>query len=122
VRTRRLDEPLLQDTQVEAGAALGDQERRYPRVVHADPDAVARDAGLGDLELRLADAEVVADSHLVIVMRDVEGWPAEDVCAALAISEANQRVLLHRARPKVRTALEAYLEPAATAESVPVAA
>jgi RNA polymerase sigma-70 factor, ECF subfamily len=51
--------------------------------------------------------------HHVIVMRDVEGWPAEDVCAALAISEANQRVLLHRARSKVRAALEAYLEPAA---------
>ena len=53
--------------------------------------------------------------HHVIVMRDVEGWPAEDVCAALAISEANQRVLLHRARSKVRAALEAYLEPVAVA-------
>jgi RNA polymerase sigma-70 factor (ECF subfamily) len=48
--------------------------------------------------------------HVVIVMRDIEGWSAAEVCAALEISEANQRVLLHRARSKVRGALESYLE------------
>jgi RNA polymerase sigma-70 factor (ECF subfamily) len=48
--------------------------------------------------------------RLVITMRDVEGWTAEEVCNALAISETNQRVLLHRARAKVRRALEPYLE------------
>jgi RNA polymerase sigma-70 factor, ECF subfamily len=53
--------------------------------------------------------------HLVIVMRDIEGWSADEVCQAMAISEANQRVLLHRARSKVRAALEAYLDPAAVA-------
>jgi RNA polymerase sigma-70 factor, ECF subfamily len=46
----------------------------------------------------------------VITLRDVVGWPSEDVCALLEISEANQRVLLHRARSKVRAALELYLE------------
>jgi RNA polymerase sigma-70 factor (ECF subfamily) len=49
--------------------------------------------------------------HLVILMRDIEGWSAGEVCQALEITEANQRVLLHRARSKVRRALEAYLEP-----------
>jgi RNA polymerase sigma-70 factor, ECF subfamily len=49
--------------------------------------------------------------HLVILMRDIEGWSAGEVCQALAISEANQRVLLHRARSKVRRSLETYLEP-----------
>jgi len=49
--------------------------------------------------------------HHVILMRDIEGWDADEVCQALAISEANQRVLLHRARSKVRRSLEAYLEP-----------
>ena len=45
----------------------------------------------------------------VITLRDVEGWSSEDVCNVLELSETNQRVLLHRARSKVRAALEAYL-------------
>ena len=45
----------------------------------------------------------------VIRMRDVLGWTSADVRNALDISETNQRVLLHRARAKVRRALEGYL-------------
>ena len=45
----------------------------------------------------------------VIRMRDVEGCSAEEVCEALELSEANQRVLLHRARSRVRAALEQHL-------------
>jgi RNA polymerase sigma-70 factor (ECF subfamily) len=44
----------------------------------------------------------------VITLRDIEGWPSEEVREALEVSEANQRVLLHRARSKVRTVLESY--------------
>jgi RNA polymerase sigma-70 factor (ECF subfamily) len=46
----------------------------------------------------------------VISLRDVEGWSSEEVRNALSLSESNQRVLLHRARAKVRRALEEYLE------------
>jgi RNA polymerase sigma-70 factor (ECF subfamily) len=46
--------------------------------------------------------------RLVITMRDVEGMSSEEVRSALEISETNQRVLLHRARAKVRAALEDY--------------
>ena len=45
----------------------------------------------------------------VISLRDVEGWSADEVRNALDLSESNQRVLLHRARSKVRRALEEYV-------------
>jgi len=44
----------------------------------------------------------------VIELRDVEGWDAEEVCASLRLTAANQRVLLHRARSAVRAVLEDY--------------
>jgi len=44
----------------------------------------------------------------VLTLRDIDGQNAEDVCALLDISMANQRVLLHRARSAVRGQLEKY--------------
>jgi RNA polymerase sigma-70 factor (ECF subfamily) len=46
----------------------------------------------------------------VIVLRDIQGWTSKEVCNVLDITETNQRVLLHRARSKVRRALEKYLD------------
>jgi RNA polymerase sigma-70 factor, ECF subfamily len=46
----------------------------------------------------------------VITLRDIEGFDADEVCNALDLTETNQRVLLHRARAKVRAALEEYLQ------------
>ena len=51
-----------------------------------------------------------ATQQTVIRMRDVEGYTSEEVCAALDVSEANQRVLLHRARSRVRSALERHFD------------
>jgi RNA polymerase sigma-70 factor, ECF subfamily len=45
----------------------------------------------------------------VIAMRDVQGCGPDDVCAILEITDGNQRVLLHRARSRVRAALEKHL-------------
>jgi len=62
----------------------------------------------------IADAieQLPPSQRLVIGLRDVEGWSAEEVCNVLDLSESNQRVLLHRARSKVRAALERHLQPA----------
>ena len=59
-------------------------------------------------QLRAAIAALPPAQREVITLRDVEGWAAGEVCDALGITEANQRVLLHRARSKVRRALERY--------------
>jgi RNA polymerase sigma-70 factor, ECF subfamily len=56
--------------------------------------------------------ELPAAQRAVITMRDVAGFDSDDVCDALALSEGNQRVLLHRARSKVRRALEQHFEEA----------
>ncbi len=77
-------------------------------------------------EQRLLDAEaqsviretierLPAAQRAVISLRDVEGWGSEEVRELLELSEVNQRVLLHRARSRVRAALENYLDAAEVA-------
>lgn len=56
-----------------------------------------------------AIADLPPTQRAVITLRDVEGVASPEVCNVLGISETNQRVLLHRARTKVRAALEARL-------------
>lgn len=77
-----------------------------PRKFVLDDPAVSREAR----ELLTAAIEALPENQReVMTLRDVEGWSADDVCAALALSEPNQRVLLHRAPAKVRAYLEREL-------------
>jgi RNA polymerase sigma-70 factor, ECF subfamily len=46
----------------------------------------------------------------ILVLNDIEGWASREVCNVFNLTETNQRVLLHRARSKVRQALECYFE------------
>lgn len=61
-------------------------------------------------QLRTVIDTLPSNLRIVLWLRDVEGWSSAEVCNALAIQETNQRVLLHRARSRVRAALEPYLE------------
>ncbi|HSK16399.1 MAG TPA: RNA polymerase sigma factor [Gaiellaceae bacterium] len=56
-----------------------------------------------------AIAALPDSQRAVVSLRDVEGWSSKEVCELLSISEGNQRVLLHRARSRVRATLEDYL-------------
>lgn len=72
------------------------------------------ETGLLSAELRGRLLEVVdmlsRDQRAVITLRDLVGMPAAEVCDLLELSEVNQRVLLHRARARVRAALAPLVE------------
>jgi RNA polymerase sigma-70 factor (ECF subfamily) len=75
--------------------------------------AITPETLAGDQELAKRAHEAIEQlperQRTVLVLRDVDGWSSEDVRNALDLSETNQRVLLHRARSKVRAALEPHL-------------
>lgn len=60
--------------------------------------------------LQSAIAALPEHQRLVLILRDVEGCSTEEVCNALGFQATNTRVLLHRARAKVRAVLEPYLK------------
>jgi RNA polymerase sigma-70 factor (ECF subfamily) len=62
--------------------------------------------------LRAAIAALPPTHQAVLTLRDVEGLEADEVCELLDLSAGNQRVILHRARARVRTELEHYFEEA----------
>ena len=55
-------------------------------------------------------ARLPAAQRTVITLRDLDGFSAAEVCNILEISDTNQRVLLHRARSRVRRELEQHLD------------
>jgi RNA polymerase sigma-70 factor, ECF subfamily len=65
-------------------------------------------AGLGD-ELAATLKLLPEQQRAVVLLRDVDGLSAAEVCEVLAISKANQRVLLHRGRSRLRRALERFV-------------
>jgi RNA polymerase sigma-70 factor, ECF subfamily len=76
------------------------------------PESWPEERLLGAEALRMIGEAIEAlppSQRAVITLRDVQGWSPEEVRNALELSETNERVLLHRARAKVRAALEAYL-------------
>ena len=74
----------------------------------ADP---TRATLLRDLRRELGEglAALSADQRAVVVLRDVQGLTAAETCDALGLTDGNQRVLLHRGRSRLRTALDVYL-------------
>ncbi len=77
------------------------------------PDLTTPETEVVRSELRLTIAAALRSlprrQRLVVTMRDIEGFTADEVCELLGLSAANQRVILHRGRAAVRTLLETHL-------------
>jgi len=98
------DEPA-----VDPSRFLGADHPRWPGHWASPPEQWAEEklATKETLEfVRGAIGALPPAQRQVITLRDVEGWSSAETCEALGISEGNQRVLLHRARSKVRARVE----------------
>jgi RNA polymerase sigma-70 factor (ECF subfamily) len=73
-----------------------------------DPTAPVLNQGLGEAICAAVD-RLPARQRTVLVLRDVQGWTAPQVCEVLGLSDAHQRILLHRARTSVHALLLSYL-------------
>lgn len=103
------DEPAVDADRFQAGGQWEGHWSSAPSRWSELPEN--RLVGKETIEIAQAAIAALPDSQrAVITMRDVEGWTSEEVRNVLGLSESNQRVLLHRARAKVRRALESYLE------------
>lgn len=103
-RTRGVREARL----VPVSAICSDDEPEIARDGEAEtPNALLLRKELAH-ELEAAILELPERQRTVIVLRDALGWSPEDVCNALDVNETNQRVLLHRARSRLRASLEHY--------------
>jgi RNA polymerase sigma-70 factor (ECF subfamily) len=117
-RVERREVPLSSESEpsVDAGRFLPATHSRWPHHWAIEPGAwrTPEDELLADearhVILDAIDALPPAQRE-VIVLRDVEGMPSIEVCNILAITDTHQRVLLHRARSRVRNALERYYHP-----------
>jgi RNA polymerase sigma-70 factor (ECF subfamily) len=106
------DPSRVPEAAVDADRFLPDDHPQHPGGWSTPPAALPEEKLLAaETRARIAAAieELPANQRAVIMLRDVQGWDSAEVCNALDITEVNQRVLLHRARAKVRNALEDYL-------------
>lgn len=88
--------------------ARPDAERTCMGEAPAGPDAAVLGQELWDV-VQSALGTLPPRHREVVTLRDVEGWTAAEVCDLLGLSEANQRVLLHRGRLRMRAELLPYL-------------
>jgi RNA polymerase sigma-70 factor (ECF subfamily) len=116
VSTLAVAEEVVQDTWLGVLRGLGGFEGRSSlRTWISSPvawDQIPEERLLAAETLRQVEMAIETlppNQRAVIRLRDLQGWTSAEVCNALDIGETNQRVLLHRARSKVRRALERYL-------------
>jgi RNA polymerase sigma-70 factor, ECF subfamily len=92
-----------------ASDAFAGHWRAYPTDWRALPEEVLRGAATRRV-VEDAVAALPVDQRTAITVRDVLGCPSSEACAVLDVSEADVRRRLHRARSRVRAALERHLD------------
>jgi len=108
------DPGRIPEAAVDADRFLGPDDERFPGHWSSPPRHLPEERLLAaETREQIATAidELPAAQRAVISLRDIAGWSAEEVRNALDLTDVNQRVLLHRARAKVRRALEDYFAP-----------
>jgi RNA polymerase sigma-70 factor (ECF subfamily) len=103
-------EPAVDPARFQPPGSTGAGHWASPPVPWDEEPETSLSAGETLVVVRRAIAGLPEGQQVVITLRDLEGWRSDEVCNALDISETNQRVLLHRARAKVRAALEQHFE------------
>jgi RNA polymerase sigma-70 factor (ECF subfamily) len=102
---------MVPDAAVEPSRFLAADHERWPGHWTSKPEQFPEERLLAAETLAVVERAIEGlppAQRAVISLRDLEGWSAEEARNALGVSETNQRVLLHRARSKVRQALEDY--------------
>jgi RNA polymerase sigma-70 factor (ECF subfamily) len=107
------DEPAVDPSRFKASGYWNEPPRPWD---DHTPERLAANAELM-VHLREAIEALPEAQRAVVVLRDVEGCSAEEVCNILAVSETNQRVLLHRGRSRLRRALQGVLSAAGKKDS-----
>lgn len=104
------DEPAVDPSRFRTSGHWVDYWASYPQPWdEATPEKLLLSKeGAGYLEQAIE--ALPANLRQVLILRDVEGLDSKEVCEMLGVSEGNQRVLLHRARSRVRRALEQYVD------------
>jgi RNA polymerase sigma-70 factor (ECF subfamily) len=102
------EEPAVDPRRFRRGLRARGAWKRPPHP-WSEPEQRAVDAETLET-IRSAIDRLPPDQREVITMRDLLGWSAAEVCDALEVSDPNQRVLLHRARSKVRGSLERHYD------------
>jgi RNA polymerase sigma-70 factor (ECF subfamily) len=99
------DEPAVDPDRFMVGGSWSEPPDRWDR--NTPEQLMLRQESRAMVDKAIAD--LPPHQRAVVTLRDVEELEAAEVCNILGLSETNQRVLLHRARSKIRAALERYL-------------
>jgi len=104
------DEPSIDPSRFRSSGHWTDYWASYPQPWDEETPEKVFLTKEGAAYLEQAIEALPSNLRRILILRDVEGLDSKEVCDILGISEVNQRVMLHRARSRVRGALERYVE------------